>query len=382
MHAGRSLFALVTAAALLAAFAVAQPARAVSPSGTRIAADVRALKRQYHLRSVYFGVWVGGRRLATGALGTSAPGVRSTLADHFRIGNITETFDTTVLLKLVEQGRLRLDDPISKWFPDLPQADQVTVAMLARSITGYQDYVTDPAWEKLDDAGPRRRWSVPELIHYAFLRPPAFAPGTSWAFSDTNFVLLGDILRRAGGAPVDEQLQRQILGPLGLRQTAMHFNSHIPAPAVHAYLPAGGRFADTFTWSPTWATYTGNMTSTVGDLGRWARALGTGKVLTAESHEQQVGMQTVGLGPLTPAAYYGMGLVVTQGWISANPQLMGYNGVLSYLPSRRIAIVVFVTQGPKSNPKSAYASGIYNKISARLAPDQAPTLPVCPRPPC
>jgi len=157
VHAGRSLFALVTAAALLAAFAVAQPARAVSPSGTRIAADVRALKRQYHLRSVYFGVWVGGRRLATGALGTSAPGVRSTLADHFRIGNITETFDTTVLLKLVEQGRLRLDDPISKWFPDLPQADQVTVAMLARSITGYQDYVTDPAWEKLDDAGPRRR---------------------------------------------------------------------------------------------------------------------------------------------------------------------------------------------------------------------------------
>jgi hypothetical protein len=61
---------------------------------------------------------------------------------------------------------------------------------------------------------------------------------------------------------------------------------------------------------------------------------------------------------------------------------MGYNGVLSYLPSRGIGIVVFVTQGPKGNPKSAYASGIYNKISARLAPDQAPTLPVCPRAPC
>src|SRR4029079_1413456 len=104
VHAGRSLFALVTAAALLAAFAVAQPARAVSPSGRRIAAAVRALKRQYHLRSVYFGVWVGGRRLATGALGSSAPGVRSTLADHFRIGNITEKFATTARLKLDRQS--------------------------------------------------------------------------------------------------------------------------------------------------------------------------------------------------------------------------------------------------------------------------------------
>ena len=59
-----------------------------------------------------------------------------------------------------------------------------------------------------------------------------------------------------------------------------------------------------------------------------------------------------------------------------------YNGVASYLPSKRIAIVVFVTQGPKANPPSAYASGIYNQLSARLAPDQAPNLPVCPRTPC
>ena len=59
-----------------------------------------------------------------------------------------------------------------------------------------------------------------------------------------------------------------------------------------------------------------------------------------------------------------------------------YNGVAGYLPSKRIAIVVFVTQGPKANPPSAYASGIYNQLSARLAPDQAPNLPVCPRTPC
>ena len=378
----RRASALLAATAVLVAFAAAQPVRAASPSGQQIASAVRKLKQQYHLRSVYFGVWVAGRRLAGGTLGESAPGMKATPADHFRIGNITETFETTLLLKLVEQGRLSLDDPLSKWWPDLPGADQVTVAMLARSITGYEDYVTDPAWEKLDTAGPHRRWTVPELIHYAFLRPPAFAPGTSWAFSDTNFVLLGDVLRRVGGAPVDRQLRRQILGPLGLRQTAMHFDTHIPAPGVHAYLQPGGRYTDTFTWSPTWAIYTGNMTSTLGDLGRWTRALGTGALLTPESREQQVGMQAVGLGPLTAEGYYGMGLSVRKRWITANPQLMGYNGVASYLPAKRIAIVVFATQGPKANPPSAYASGIYNRIGAMLVPDQAPNLPVCPRTPC
>ena len=373
---------MLAAAALLAAFAATQPARAASPSGKQITADVSALKKQYHLRSVYFGVWVGGRRLASGTLGASAPGVKATPADHFRIGNITETFETTLLLRLVEQGRVSLDDPISKWFPALPNADQVTVAMLARSITGYADYVTDPAFEKLDLAGPHRRWTVPELIHYAFLRPPAFAPGTSWAFSDTNFLLLGEILRRVGRSPVDRQLQRQILRPLGLRQTAMHFDSRIPAPGVHAYLKPGGRYTDTFTWSPTWALYAGNMTSTLGDLGRWTQALGTGALLSPASREQQFGMQTVGLGPLTAERYYGMGVPLSNGWLANNPQLMGYNGVASYLPSKRIAIVVFVTQGPKANPPSAYASGIYNQLSARLAPDQAPNLPVCPRTPC
>ena len=233
----RRASALLAATAVLVAFAAAQPVRAASPSGQQIASAVRKLKQQYHLRSVYFGVWVAGRRLASGTLGESAPGVKATPADHFRIGNITETFETTLLLKLVEQGRLSLDDPLSKWWPDLPGADQVTVAMLARSITGYEDYVTDPAWEKLDTAGPHRRWTVPELIHYAFLRPPAFAPGTSWAFSDTNFVLLGDVLRRVGGAPVDRQLRRQILGPLGLRQTAMRGGWRGSAIVV---LPPGG----------------------------------------------------------------------------------------------------------------------------------------------
>jgi len=379
---GRRALGLLAAVAFVIGACGAQTAGAATPSGKKITRTVRALTNRHPLRSTLFGVWINGRPLASGALGVSQPGVPATRADHFRIGNTTESFTTTLLLQLVDEGRLSLDDPLSKWFPSLPGARQVTVGMLARSVSGYADYVTTKRFEKRFNADPFRRWRVAELLRLAFSRPPLFAPGTSWAFSDTNFVLLGKVLRRVTGEPVARLLRRRILGKLGLRQTAMRTHSHIPRPVMHGYDRRHGRYEDTTSWSPSWARYTGDMTSTLGDMGRWARALGAGSLLSARSHALQVGPQNVGLGPLTPNRYYAMGLAVSNGWIAVNPQLIGYNGVVSYLPSKRIAVVVFTTQGPKANPSVAYASAIYNRIGTLLAPMRPPNLPVCPRPPC
>lgn len=147
-----------------------------------------------------YGAWINRRTLASGALGEARPGVAVTRADHFRIGNTTETFTTTLLLQLVDQGRVRLEDPLSNWFPSLPGADQVTLGMLAASTSGYPDYVTAPRFAKAFDANPLRKWRVCELLRFAFTQPVLFAPGTSWAFSDTNLVLLGAVLRRRWSA--------------------------------------------------------------------------------------------------------------------------------------------------------------------------------------
>lgn len=373
---------LIAVLSVLMAVSVAETATAAAPSGSKVARSVRALMHQYPLRSILYGVWINGRTLITGALGESQPGVAATTADHFRIGNTTESLTTTLLLQLVDERRVRLDDPLSRWFPKLPHARQVTLGMLARSITGYADYVTTKRFANLFYANPFRSWSVPELLRLGFSRPSLFAPGTSWAFSDTNFVLLGEVLRRVVGEPVDRLLRQQILRRLGLRQTAMRNDSYIPAPVMHAYSSERGRYEESTTWSPSWARYTGNMTSTVADMGRWARALGTGSLLSPRSHDLQVGPQNVGLGPLTAKRYYAMGFGVTNGWIVANPQLLGYNGVVSYLPSKGIAVVAFTTQGLRGKPSVAYASAVFNRIGALLAPNRAPGLSVCPRPPC
>ena len=258
----------------------------------------------------------------------------------------------------------------------------MTLGMLARSVSGYSDYVTTPRFERAFDANPFRSWRPSEIIRIAFTRPPLFAPGTSWAFSDTNFVLLGEVLRRVGGMRVERLLRRQILSRLGLRETEMRSDSNVPAPVMHAYTEERGRYEDSTHWSSSWDPYTGNMISTLGDLGRWARALGSGSLLSPQSHALQIGPQNVGLGVLTASMYYAMGIGVTNGWVVANPQLTGYNGAVSYLPSKRTAVVVFTTQGPKGRPSVAYASAIFNRLGALLAPEQPPTLQVCPRPPC
>jgi D-alanyl-D-alanine carboxypeptidase len=135
---------LVLAAALLPLGGV-QAASAAAPSGREIARTAQALSAHYKVRATLFGVWIGGRKLVTGAYGEALPGVPATTADHFRIGNITESITTTLLLQFVDQGRMRLDDPLSKWLPSLPGAGQVTLGMLASSTSGYADYVTSPA---------------------------------------------------------------------------------------------------------------------------------------------------------------------------------------------------------------------------------------------
>jgi len=359
-----------------------QTASAATPSGKKITRAARAVTEKYPVRSTLFGVWKDGRRLASGALGESRPGVAATRADHFRIGNAAEALIVTLLLQLVDDGRLSLDDPLSNWFPTLPGAQQVTLGMLARSTSGYADFVTNPEFEDAFNANPFQRWEVSELLSLAFARPPLFAPGTSWAFSDTNFLLLGKVLRRATGRPVDRLLLQRIWSELGMNDTEMRVGPHIPAPVMHGYSRERGRYEDTTRWSPSWARRFGNVTSTLGDMGRWAEAIGTGSLLSRRSHALQVGPQNVGLGPLTADNYYGMGLGVGNGWIAANPQLLGYNGVVSYLPAKRAAVVVFTTQGPMGHPSSAYASAVFNRIGRLLAPKQPPDLAVCPRPPC
>jgi len=192
-------------------------------------------------------------------------------------------------------------------------------------------------------------------------------------------VLLGEILADAGGEPVKDQLESRVLDELELDDTLYTTTSELRPPVLHGYSSERGDYEDSGFWNPSWATNTGNMSSNLTDMGRWARALGTGELLTKRSHDQQVGDQSVGLGPLTEALHYGMGLGVANGWIVANPQLMGYTGVVAYLPEERAAVVVSATPAQGYEPGRHYAAEVFNAVAEVLSPDHAPNLPTLPR---
>jgi D-alanyl-D-alanine carboxypeptidase len=369
--------AVVAVGALVLTSALAEASAGASRSGreaSRIAVSMRQLFRANGLNSMVFGVWVRGRPVVTGALGSAMQGVPATRAMHFRIGNVTEAMTTTLLLRDVEQRKAKLSDPVSKWFPGLPRARQVTLRMLASSTAGYADYVTAGPFEKALAANPFQHFSTIALIRLGTSLPPVFAPGKSWAFSDTNFLLLGAILEKIARRPLAAALQRQIFAPLGMRQTAMRSDAYIPPPVMHSYTRERGPYEDATFWTPSWVALNGATTSDLSDMGTWAAALGNGSLLSRASHKLQVGRENVGLGVLTRDRYYGMGVAIAQRWVISAPQVDGYTGVVAYFPAQQIAVVEFSTVGPKSVLSTAYGIAALKRIAHVLTPHSVPKL--------
>ncbi|HZO79731.1 MAG TPA: serine hydrolase domain-containing protein [Solirubrobacteraceae bacterium] len=346
------------------------------PRAGRIAYSMRRLFQGSSLNSMVYGVWVNGRPLVSGAFGSALTGVPATQNMHFRVGNVTESMDATLLLRYVDQGKVSLSAPVSRWFPGLAHARQVTLGMLATNTSGYQDYVTTKSFIHAFAANPYRRYSTIAMIRLGTDLPLLFTPGKSWAFSDTNYLLLGVILGKIARKPLATALQQQIFGPLGMTQTRMplNANAYMPPPVMHAYTSERGPYEDSTFWTPSPFATNGSVYSTLSDLGKWAMALGTGSRLSPASHTLQVGPSNVGLGPLKANKYYGYGEIVSNHWIIVNPQVYGYNGDVSYSPKKRIAVVVFCTYGPKSALSKQNGTAALLRIAHILTPGSIPAV--------
>jgi CubicO group peptidase (beta-lactamase class C family) len=327
-----------------------------------------------------YGVWKNGKPLITGAVGQEVPGLRASKAMHFRIGNVMEAFTTTLLLRLADQHKVRLSDRVSRWFPNLPRASQVTLHMLATSTSGYADYVTSSWFRQAFEGDPFRHFNTMSLIRLGTGLPAVFSPpGSSWAFSDTNFLLLGAILQKITHRPLRQALRQQILRPLGLHKTLVPTSANIPAPVMHAYSGERGHYEETTFWNPSWVSLNGSMISSLDDMGKWAKVLGTGSLLSRRSHRLQVGPENVGLGPLKRFFYYGMGVIVSKGWVITNPQLVGYSGTVSYFRPKKLAVVVFSTVGRRGDVVVQYSTQALKRIARILTPGSVPPLQAEPR---
>lgn len=203
-------------------------------------------------------------------------------SDRFRIGSITKTFVAALVLRLVEDGRLRLSDPVERWLPGLvPDGHAITVRQLLSHTSGLPDYVDDE--QLIVDRD--RHWQPRELVALALAPPAASAlPRGSYAYSSTNYIILGLLAERVGGADLESQLRERLFEPLGLQAT-----SFAPGEArgqyVHGYRPPShqgivtGPPVDTDGEPAWWLWAAGGIVSTSGDLQRFFAALLGGEVL-------------------------------------------------------------------------------------------------------
>ena len=146
--------------------------------------------------------------------------------------------------------------------------------------------------------------------------------------------------------------------------------------AVAVVVVSYGTFAAASSGSATGCRSGEQTLSAKDDMGRWARAVGTGSLLSKSGHAQQFAPVTVGLGPLTASFYYGMGGAVGNGWIIAGaPGLEGFSGLVAYLPSKKLSVVIFTTANANAPDDVQFAPAIFNKVGALLAPGSPPNFP-------
>ncbi|WP_410670590.1 serine hydrolase domain-containing protein [Amycolatopsis sp. cmx-4-68] len=216
---------------------------------------------------------------------------------RFRIGSTTKTFTAAVALRLVAEGKLGLDASVAGYLPAFGFDPRITVRMLLQHTSGLFNYTG----EYYDDGtvAPGIPWSgkewvdnrfhtyrPQELVRYSLSRPPRFAPGAGWSYANTNYVVARLLIEKVAGRSYADEVQRQILRPLGLRDTVVPgTSSEIPGPHAHAYYRYSDvgqeKTVDISRQNPSWISSAGEMISTTGDLATFYSALLGGRLLPA-----------------------------------------------------------------------------------------------------
>jgi D-alanyl-D-alanine carboxypeptidase len=299
-------------------------------------------------------------------------------ADHVRVGSITKTWTGTVILQQAQEGKLGLDDPVSKFRQGVPNGDHITIAELLDMRSGLYNYTETRELNETGDNNPQKVWSPDELLALAFSHPPYFPPGTGYHYSNTNTVLLGLIAEKIDSKPLSQLFQDRLFGPLGLRDTLFPplTSNAIPDPHPQGYMygtnvltmgsPAAVppdmqaaamagtlRPGDQTSLNPSWAWAAGAGISSAADLATWVEALVDGKLLApAMQARRMASLQSTN--PADPdAPQYGLGIAKYGALYGHTGEVPGFNTFAGTDPEHKVTVVVWVNLEPTADGRAA-----------------------------
>jgi D-alanyl-D-alanine carboxypeptidase len=318
-------------------------------------------------------IWIPGKgrwQMAAG-MADAATGRLMSISDPMRVGSITKSMVNTAILQLMDQGKLSLDDPISKYVSGVPNGQNITLRLLGNMRSGLFSYTQDEAWGKLFNENPYKQWTPEQLLSYSFNKPSYFKPNGGFHYSNTNLILLGLVVEKVSGQTAAHYLEQHIFKPLGMNHTVLPTNAAIPTPYAHGFTAQtlSGKVADSTHWNPSGAWTAGAVITTIGDLAIWANAVGTGALLSPRAQRERLTFVPVGAG--LPGGY-GLGVGTKNGWILHDGQIPGYSSFLGYLPALHAVLVVSVTSDI-SYKKQAPGNMVANALSQVAMPNHSLT---------
>ena len=341
-----AIFAVVIAVAIVVGLVLHDSGRGKSLGSSvekKLEKVVNDSMDTYNIPGAVVGVWMPGRRqwlLASGVadIATSRP-VKTT--DRFRIASITKTFTATVILQLVDEGKLDLEASPNKYMGNEPQTAGVTIRQLLNHTSGLFDYLEDQNFLEMAEQEPLRKWQPQELLDFAFAHQPYFAPGQGWHYSNTNYIILGMLIEKVTGHKLQQELDSRIFKPLQLKNTSFETTPYLEGEHSEGYFETGGdRWLVTGDPSKGWASSA--MVSRLDDMKVWAKALAEGHVLSPQSHQQQ--LQWVPTVKDSDFRKYGLGIEYVAGLVGHEGDAFGYNCSMYYMPSTGATIVVLLNQ--------------------------------------
>lgn len=334
---------------------------ATGPLPARAEAKVQEIVRRFQDTNSTPGVLVGiwsprGTFVSATGVADLATGEPLNADMQFKIASQTKTFTANLILQLVGEGKVSLEDHISKWISGVPNGDEITIRQILNHTSGLGDGFNLPAVQARLASG----CTVDFLLATEATAPPVAAPGKKWSYSNYGYNLLGRVVELVTGQDLSTAIQQRIAMPLGLHRTLLPTSGNgLTAPYSHGYgtgeiaptqPPTAADDATALPASCLWAH--GGMVSTLADMRIWSAALATGALLEpavwrqAKRHAIPFEFALNYNGP--GRWRYGLGFVETGGFIGGAGSFLGYESTAMYSPDRQTSIVVVSTKQPNA----------------------------------
>jgi CubicO group peptidase (beta-lactamase class C family) len=275
--------------------------------------------------------------------------IPNTVQSKFEIGSITKQFTAACILQLAEQGKLSLDDKLSKYFADFPKADSVTIHMLLTHTSGIKDYTQVPEFSKVCTL----RLEKDSMVALIKKQPFGFSPGTEWSYSSSGYFLLGYIIEKVSGKSYNDYVANNIIQKAGLKNTCVNRWDSILLYRAKGYRKTTNGWKNAYYISMEGPYSAGAIISTIEDLYQWDNALFSNKIISAASFSKMT----------TPyKAHYGYGLFIDSFQhhleIGHSGGINGFNSFLGRFPTDDVVVAGL------SNEETANTEGIVNALAA------------------